>query len=435
MSVIRFQVDPSLSDEEIFERLLVLRGKVEKHGGPGPHKGTGTDQSVHGKGGSSYESDEPGTMPTAGPFGSVSDILAMNEKAIEEDENSYPADVQEAAADLLQTGLYREAELSQLIYDAAPDAKFKKPEYRVKLEPSIRSKIVRNQEELRLAGLDDSVEAAAEMVTDLNRYTILADDEEFLTTFESVVDSLDQAGWQSWDHKIKNYFAVRNDSFDGIVSKFRDASGGIVEIQFHTTLSAEKQDLSHEIYTVARELPVGDPRRQELAREMMKLWGTDDHVPPGVFEIGTPTEQIFKHAMHNQKDHGNRYRRYDTLEEMERAGFITDEWAKWQQGYCGTYACALIEDDPSLRLGGLDFENSDEDEYFAPTHYFAHDDKYAYDSAGKHPLPYKGVSGDALQSITDLGDPEDWGILEDEGATPEDIEEAKSHVRRHKVRP
>lgn len=294
MSVIRFQVDPNLSDEEIFERLLVLRGKVEKHGGPGPHKGTGTDQSVHGKGGSisGEGGGETGSMPD-----SAAELLAMNDQMETNSKVQYPEDVKQAAADLLQTAIYREAELSPIVQAAAGNAEFKGWDHRIKYTPSIASKITRNMKELESAGLDPDLDTAVEMVTDLNRYTLLSDNESFIRNFSSVVDDLERAGWESWDHKIKNYFAVRNDSFDGIVSKFRNSTGAVLEIQFHTKNSAEIAELSHDLYNVARELPAGDPRRAELAREMVSLWNSSsDHIPEGVFEIGSPSEQLFKRS-------------------------------------------------------------------------------------------------------------------------------------------
>ena len=51
---------------------------------------------------------------------------------------------------------------------------------------------------------------------------------------------------------------------------------------------------------------------------------------------------------------------------------------------CDTYALAMLDTHPNLRLGVAD----------GGMHFFVHDDEYAYDSIGKHPLPYNGVNGD-----------------------------------------
>jgi hypothetical protein len=63
---------------------------------------------------------------------------------------------------------------------------------------------------------------------------------------------------------------------------------------------------------------------------------------------------------------------------------------RWQQGECGTYAQALITARPELHLGVAGYKEPDG---WAPQHYFVHDDSWAYDSLGAHPLPYRGIHG------------------------------------------
>jgi hypothetical protein len=109
------------------------------------------------------------------------------------------------------------------------------------------------------------------------------------------------------------------------------------------------------------------------------------------------------------------------------------DWV-WQQGQCGTYACALIQMYPHLRLGvaGTSFEDGDD---WWPHHYFAHDDTHAYDSLGKHSLPYRGNDGSwDVQELDQL--PSDWGLPEEE-AGPEgpepSLEAAQAHARANRV--
>lgn len=119
-----------------------------------------------------------------------------------------------------------------------------------------------------------------------------------------------------------------------------------------------------------------------------------------------------------------------TLSQLSDDGFVTDEWSRWQQGQCGTYATVLIQLRPDLRLGGVDFFY--DGYHHNPGHFVAHDDHYAYDSAGRHPLPYEGVHGDG-HWLPDVGTPDDFGLLEDESATPEDIQDAKDHIARNNI--
>lgn len=120
-----------------------------------------------------------------------------------------------------------------------------------------------------------------------------------------------------------------------------------------------------------------------------------------------------------------------TLDELAECGYIIDEWADWQQGMCGTYALALLQAHPHLRLGGVDFNN--DPGFDNPGHFVAHDDEYAYDSAGRHPLPYQGVHGDG-RWLADLGDPADYGIPDDETDEPAvDLQAARDHHARHQI--
>lgn len=103
--------------------------------------------------------------------------------------------------------------------------------------------------------------------------------------------------------------------------------------------------------------------------------------------------------------------------------------ADWQHGMCDTYALALLELHPQLRMGSLHDPVTEVDQ-----HYFAHDDQYAYDSIGRHPLPYKGVEGRMEQRLDErpshyFGDGE--GNLyypHGENGGPEDYERAKTLI-------
>jgi hypothetical protein len=119
--------------------------------------------------------------------------------------------------------------------------------------------------------------------------------------------------------------------------------------------------------------------------------------------MSTPAElaqpQELEHATTLSKQHpvptGNPEA---SLLRLQQRGYCTDEWWRWQQGQCGTYAVALMRLRPQLRFGTHGITRAgggDASSGWSPEHHFAHDDTYAYDSAGRHPLPYHGVYGDA----------------------------------------
>ena len=118
-----------------------------------------------------------------------------------------------------------------------------------------------------------------------------------------------------------------------------------------------------------------------------------------------------------------------SLADIRAAGYVTDEWERWQQRHCGTYAAALMLLRPGLRLGMMGGGPDTE-------HYFAHDGSRAYDSAGCHLLPYLGVLGQAEWCELDAANPGIWGEPGDGAGTEEfgqDIADAMAHALRNRI--
>jgi hypothetical protein len=104
--------------------------------------------------------------------------------------------------------------------------------------------------------------------------------------------------------------------------------------------------------------------------------------------------------------------------------------ADYQHGLCDTYALALIEMYPHLRLGITGPMADNPDDGWIPSHYFAHDDEYAYDSLGRHPLPYRGLERDWGEGQLDTN-PADYftsQTFQGENASPGDYERAKTLI-------
>lgn len=99
---------------------------------------------------------------------------------------------------------------------------------------------------------------------------------------------------------------------------------------------------------------------------------------------------------------------------------------EWQHGLCDCYALAMMQEHPHLRLGVAGTTFDDNGGGWWPNHYFAHDDTHAYDSLGKHPLPYNGSQGQFDHVELDQS-PEAWGLPENGG--PDDIERARAQIR------
>lgn len=117
----------------------------------------------------------------------------------------------------------------------------------------------------------------------------------------------------------------------------------------------------------------------------------------------------------------------DTLNEVSAAGYIIDEWSTWQQGLCDTYAMALLSVNPSMRMGVL---GESYDDGWMEQHFFAHDDTHAYDSAGRHTLPYHGIHGGMDITLLDQ-DPVDYGV--DDALDHPSTADAFAHIERHNI--
>lgn len=97
----------------------------------------------------------------------------------------------------------------------------------------------------------------------------------------------------------------------------------------------------------------------------------------------------------------------------------------FQHGGCIEYANALKQRFPHLQLGTL-VNPDDPDDW---QHLYMHDGTYAYDSAGRHPMPYYGVRGNLEPSEDDTDF--DWYDEPDEDL----LDEAHRHIEQHGIGP
>ena len=110
-----------------------------------------------------------------------------------------------------------------------------------------------------------------------------------------------------------------------------------------------------------------------------------------------------------------------SLADLTELGYVIEGWREFQQGSCLEYAYALLILRGDWQLG------TNGDDHNEVQHFYAHDDTHAYDSAGRHPLPYLGIDpnepaswADAEASIHDHGVPD-----------PDKVRLALAHIKQH----
>ena len=235
--------------------------EIEKHGGPGPHKGTGTPQSVHAPGSASVR---PGIddNPTIRGLASL-----KHEEAVA-----------------------HEPEITPLLQDIAANTEGELLgfEFRIKEESSLRRKIYRDALETGMTH-----EQAAANVRDHLRYTLAwAPEDGYAEKYETTVSLLSDIGWDIYDSKSKNFFAP-GDHYGGINAQFTNGTD-FFELQFHTPLSFEIKQRSHALLDELRQDPPQD-RREELIVDMYDLWNSDlSYIPPDYQRVAIPASLIAK---------------------------------------------------------------------------------------------------------------------------------------------
>ncbi|MGV3712100.1 hypothetical protein [Pseudolysinimonas sp.] len=134
--------------------------------------------------------------------------------------------------------------------------------------------------------LDKPVDGVLAQINDSVRYTFFADDAAYASMATSIVADLRAAGFELVGTP-KNFW-LREEGYVGINSTWRDASGRLFEVQFHTPTSFHVKDvITHGWYEEAR-LPVTTAERlAELESLQNAAFDRVPH-PPGAHDITWP---------------------------------------------------------------------------------------------------------------------------------------------------
>lgn len=153
------------------------------------------------------------------------------------------------ASELVKKATLAEPRLTSLVKDVADknDGTLEGLNFRLKTEDSLSRKILGDVESSK--GLMTPDQVGAKMF-DVNRYTIKLSDGNYVDGAQSIIDDL-RSGGNSL--KVKNYWNVADNPYQGINIQVTTPLGEQFELQLHTAKSLEvKEGALHEIYELSR---------------------------------------------------------------------------------------------------------------------------------------------------------------------------------------
>lgn len=140
-------------------------------------------------------------------------------------------------------------------------------EHRLKTEESLSRKI---EKESREKGI--SMKDAANSINDSIRYTSVSNDNNFVSSYNKVKESLSQKGYT--ETKCKNYFDLYRQGkakHKQVTCVYQDKDGNKFEIQFQTPSSLKAKEAKTPLYEESRSRNVSPKRKLELVRQMDNL--------------------------------------------------------------------------------------------------------------------------------------------------------------------
>lgn len=143
-------------------------------------------------------------------------------------------------------------------------------EFRLKAPSSMTRKVAVRQARAEQQGRPISAAEAAVSITDVCRYTAVAEEHDRIPEVaRSVVEGLVSRGW-SVQEAEQSY--VAGNSYKGVHLLMCEPGGSVVEVQVHSEWSQALKDASHVLYERSRaaETPMGD--RRALQEESRRLW-------------------------------------------------------------------------------------------------------------------------------------------------------------------
>jgi hypothetical protein len=142
--------------------------------------------------------------------------------------------------------------------------------HRLKAEKSLGRKIENESKGDEFKG---NIQAAADSMSDVVRYTMKTTNERYTETAENVIKDFEAAGYTA---RVKNYWE-EGQPYRGMNVALTSPEGLKVELQLHTPQSLYVKHKTHPLYEQYR-VETNDRRRRQLFDRMIKI--TNSLVPP-----------------------------------------------------------------------------------------------------------------------------------------------------------
>jgi hypothetical protein len=203
-------------------------------------------------------------------------------------DGEYPDDVIEAAQAQRDKVAKVEAEITKLLIDLAEknNANMEGLDYRMKALKSLVRKIAAEKDEEH----GGDAKKAAEAMSDIARYTMSYEPEDYIEGVKDVVEQMQKLGYEL---NVKNYWKG-GDPYQGINVAVVHPDGTRFELQFHTPQSVADKEKIHAIYEDYR--TETDPRKRFIMYNRMVRMAEKIGVPyppEALLEIGNVREQPF----------------------------------------------------------------------------------------------------------------------------------------------
>jgi hypothetical protein len=215
--------------------------------------------------------------------------------------------IDSAAKDAVTFAQGREDLLNNLVYQMAldQDARLAGFQFRMKGEGSIARKIG----DAIKTGEARSAKQAANDMADLNRYTMVWPDSQYVQGVKNSLDSLVQQGYEV---RVKNYWERAD--YRGINVAVKDRNGKEWELQFHTEESIKVKEELHKLYEDYR-VEKDQTKRWNLWNKMTKLASKipDPKNYRDLLEVGNLKQVYFTDTMGNVRGSTSSFSKWFTI--------------------------------------------------------------------------------------------------------------------------